>query len=131
MRNVRTTRVAVWALIFAACPAIGLGDEIVFPGAAWEVKEPHDLGLDPARLDAVAAALGSRGCAIKNGYVVKTWGAQDQRSDWFSSAKPVLSTLLMFALKEARSRASISRWPISAGSYRPRIVRCRYGIWPA
>ena len=96
------TCVAVCALIVAACPAIGRADDIVFPGAAWEVKQPQELGLDPARLDAVAAALGSRGCAIKNGYVVKTWGPQDQRSDWFSSAKPVLSTLLMFALQEGK-----------------------------
>ena len=66
------------------------------------MRQPQELGLEHARLDAVAAALGSRGCAIKNGYVVKTWGPQDQRSDWFSSAKPVLSTLLMFALQEGK-----------------------------
>ena len=59
------------------------GADVVFPGAAWEAKKPQDLGLDDARLEAVAAALGSRGCAIKNGYVVKTWGAQDQKAIGF------------------------------------------------
>lgn len=76
MRNVLArpaTHVAVLALILVTCPAIASADDIVFPGAAWETKQPQELGLDPAQLDAVAAALGSRGCAIKNGYVVKTW----------------------------------------------------------
>jgi CubicO group peptidase (beta-lactamase class C family) len=75
---------------------------LVFPVAEWEAKTPAELGLDEARLAAVAQALGSRGCAIKNGYVVKTWGAQDVKGDIYSSAKPVLSTLLMFAVKEGK-----------------------------
>ena len=84
------------------CAATTHAAEVVFPGAEWESKAPPELGLDEARLEAVADALGSRGCAIKNGYVVKTWGAQDEKGDLFSSAKPVLSTLLMFAVKEGK-----------------------------
>src|SRR5262245_16108254 len=76
--------------------------ENAFPGAEWETKKPSELGLDEARLEAVARSLGSHGCAIKNGYVVKMWGAQDKKADFFSSAKPVLSTLLMFARKEGK-----------------------------
>jgi CubicO group peptidase (beta-lactamase class C family) len=79
--------------------------ELVFPGSSWNVKEPQELGLDGARLDAVADALGSRGCIIKNGCVVKTWGSQSEKGDWASSAKPVLSTLLMFALKEGKVKS--------------------------
>jgi CubicO group peptidase (beta-lactamase class C family) len=74
----------------------------VFPKGSWETKPPADLSLDQEPLDELAKRLGGRGCVIKNGYVVKAWGAQDQRSDWFSSAKPVLSTLLLFALKEGK-----------------------------
>lgn len=77
-------------------------DERVFPAEHWQEKAPAELGLDPARLDAVAVALGGRGCIIKNGYVVKSWGSQSERRDWFSSAKPVLSTLLMFAVQEGK-----------------------------
>ena len=61
------------------CAAITNAAEVVFPGAEWESKAPPELGLDEARLEAVAEALGSRGCAIKNGYVVKTWGARTKR----------------------------------------------------
>lgn len=97
--------------VLAACIAIAYhhagfqacGADVVFPGAEWQFKQPHELGLDAARLDAVAAALGGRGCAIKCGYVVKAWGPQAQKGDWASSAKPVLSTLLMFAVHEGRA----------------------------
>jgi CubicO group peptidase (beta-lactamase class C family) len=92
-----------------ACLAFGgeraRAGEVVFPGESWSVKQPRDLGLDSARIDAVADALGSRGCIIKNGYVVKTWGSQSEKGDWASSAKPVLSTLLMFALKEGKIKS--------------------------
>jgi hypothetical protein len=72
----------------------------VFPGASWEQRNPADLGLDPAKLDELAERLGGRGCIVKNGYVVKTWGDQTKRGDWASSAKPVLSTMLFFAVEE-------------------------------
>ncbi len=74
----------------------------VFPNAAWTHRDPAALGLSAASLDAVAKDLGGRGCIVKDGYVVKTWGAQDRKGDWFSSAKPVLSTLLFFAVHEGR-----------------------------
>lgn len=100
------TRVAIGLLIVSGTCVQGANSaEVVFPRAEWEIKQPEELGLDGARLDAVATALGSRGCVIKNGYIVKTWGPQDQVGDWFSSAKPVLSTLLMFALQEGKVKS--------------------------
>lgn len=37
---------------------------------------------------------------VKNGVMIHQWGAQDEVGDWLSSAKPVLSTLLLFAIRE-------------------------------
>ena len=96
-----------------------LGDEPAFPTAEWATKSPRQLGLDEARLEKVAKAMGSRGCIVKDGYLVQTWGDQDDRSDWFSSAKPVLSTLLMFAAKEGKivdfdQRVAEFGWPLVA-----------------
>lgn len=102
---VRIAVVAV-ASILIAIPhpvRVARGSESVFPGVAWESRPPSELGLDSERLDALATALGGRGCAIKCGYVVKSWGAQEQKGDWASSAKPVLSTLLMFAVHEGKA----------------------------
>lgn len=58
--------------------------------------------LDPAALDAIAESLGGRGCILRDGAVVKAWGDQAERSDWMSAAKPVLSTLLFFAIEEGK-----------------------------
>jgi hypothetical protein len=75
---------------------------IVFPASHWEERAPSALGLDGGKLDQLATLLGGRGCVIKNGYVVKAWGAQSQRGNWASSSKPVLSTLLFFAIAEGK-----------------------------
>ncbi len=81
-------------------PCLGAYGDVVFPETAWEQRSPAELGLDAASLDELAQRLGGRGCVVKDGYVVKSWGNQSEKGDWFSSAKPVLSTLLFFALHE-------------------------------
>ncbi|HEX3725593.1 MAG TPA: serine hydrolase [Pirellulales bacterium] len=101
----RVIMAAMLAAVLIGGRSQAIGAETVFPGSTWEAKEPREFGLDAARLEAVAKALGGRGCAIKNGYIVKAWGAQDEVGDWFSSAKPVLSTLLMFAVQEGRAKS--------------------------
>ena len=110
------------SIIFAcACLVVedaASGDEVVFPSVEWETKSPDELGLSDDRWDEIAQRLGSRGCAVKNGYVIKAWGPQNERTDWFSSAKPVLSTLLMFAAKEGKvasfdQRVAEFGWPLS------------------
>jgi CubicO group peptidase (beta-lactamase class C family) len=88
---------ATMALLLLAAHAAA-----VFPGAHWATRDPASLGLDPVWLDRLAEALGGRGCVIKDGYVVKSWGSQSEVGDWLSSAKPVLSTLLMFAIQEGK-----------------------------
>jgi len=93
-----------WVVLLRAAERADAAGPFVFPGASWEARPPEALGLDPARLDALAARLEGRGCVIKNGYVVKAWGPQDQKGDVFSSAKPMLSTLLMFAIQEGKVR---------------------------
>ena len=74
--------------------------ETVFPGEQWEERSPAQCGVNAPKLDALAEHLGGRGCFIKDGYVVRSWGDQAEMGDWFSSAKPVLSTLLFCAVEE-------------------------------
>ncbi len=76
--------------------------EKAFPGAAWQSKTPAELGLDAAKLNQVAANIGGVGCIARQGYLVKTWGDQASKGDWASAAKPVISTLLFFAIQEGR-----------------------------
>ena len=91
-------------LLAAAAGAAG-ARPVVFPGAHWQARPPAALDLDAAALDELEKLLGGRGCVIRDGYVAKTWGDQAQRGDWLSSAKPVLSTLLFFALQEGLVRS--------------------------
>jgi CubicO group peptidase (beta-lactamase class C family) len=74
---------------------------IVFPGTTWTTKTPGELGLDETKLNQFASNLGGVGCIIRQGYMVKSWGADD-KGDWASAAKPVLSTMLFFAIEEGR-----------------------------
>lgn len=93
-------RVLVVTHLIVSCIAIAGANH--FPGEHWETRAPADLGMGGAALDTLATTLGGRGCVVKDGYVVKSWGDQAERSDWLSSAKPVLSTLLFFAIQEAK-----------------------------
>lgn len=88
-----------------------------FPAEHWDSRSPAEVGMDDTALDALAATLGGRGCVVKDGYVVKAWGDQAERGDWLSSAKPVLSTLLFFAIHEGKVESVDQRiadfgWPL-------------------
>ena len=73
-----------------------------FPQESWQEREPRDVGLDPGKLEEFATALGGDGVVVRDGYLVKAWGRPERRGDWASAAKPVLSTLLMFAVQEGK-----------------------------
>ena len=73
-----------------------------FPGTDWETQTPAAVGLDVTRLDAVQAYLGGRGCIVRHGYLVYTWGDVTARGDVASAAKPWYSTLLFKAVEEGR-----------------------------
>jgi len=97
---------AAWGvLLLAMALSAAQADEPRFPGKDWESGPPAALGMSAEKLDQLAEYLGGRGCVVKDGFVVKTWGDQAQRSDWLSSVKPVLSTLLFFAVEEGLVRS--------------------------
>jgi len=52
------------------------------------------------RLDALRDLVSGRGCVVRHGYMVYTWGDQSKSADIASAVKPIISTLLLFALQE-------------------------------
>jgi hypothetical protein len=74
----------------------------VFPGVEWETRSPSQVGLDASTIDLFAANVGGDGVIIKDGYLVKAWGNQSARADWASAGKPVISSLLFFAIDEGK-----------------------------
>ncbi|MEZ6045590.1 MAG: hypothetical protein R3C11_08440 [Planctomycetaceae bacterium] len=48
--------------------------ECVFPGKHWETRTPQELNVDAEKIQQLEEMLRGRGCIIKNGYVIHSWG---------------------------------------------------------
>jgi CubicO group peptidase (beta-lactamase class C family) len=84
----------------------------VIPGAAWEERTPEAAGLSRKKLDALRDLVGGRGCVVKGGTLVTSWGDLTKSADVASAVKPVISTLLLLAVQEGRLEsvdAAVSR----------------------
>jgi VCBS repeat-containing protein len=95
-----------------------------YPGAAWETRTPEQVGLRTAALEALAASIEGVGSVVKDGYMVHAWGDQTEKADWASAAKPLLHTLLFFAIQEDRLASvdeRIGNWVLAGtgGTLRP------------
>jgi CubicO group peptidase (beta-lactamase class C family) len=90
----------VFVLLLAGTASSGDDWSITFPGASWQTKTPAELGLDGTKLNQFATNVGGVGCIIRQGYLVKTWGAADSKDHWASAGKPVTSTMLFYAVEE-------------------------------
>jgi len=108
----------LWSVLGVVLAYVTMGcaaePAVVFPGRHWEQKIPAQVGLDAAKLEAFARFIQQpmgrqgekpdtfRGVVIKDGYLVYAWGEQDAGGGWFSASKPVLSTLLFFAIQQGK-----------------------------
>jgi hypothetical protein len=72
----------------------------VFPGATWERRTPEQAGLVAAQLDEVKNFVGGRGCVVRGGYLIYTWGDPAMRGDVASAAKPWYAHFLFKAVEE-------------------------------
>lgn len=73
-----------------------------FPGVHWETRAPEAAGLSSNKLAEFSVLVGGRGCVVRHGFMVFTWGDQAKSGDVASAFKPVLSTLLLMAVQEGR-----------------------------
>src|SRR5262245_54027090 len=69
----------------------------VFPGKTWATKTPAAAGLDATKLAAFRDLIGGRGCVVRGGYLVYTWGEFTKRGDVASAAKPVYTHCLLLS----------------------------------
>lgn len=94
---------ALWLLGAALAPVAEAQTVNVFPSSTWSTRTPAQVGLSRAALDELRDATGNRaGVIIKNGYLVYSWGNIGAKFDWASAAKPLVSTMLFFAIRENR-----------------------------
>lgn len=85
----------------------------IYPGERWEIKTANEVGLDAAKLEALSNFIGGRGCVVRHGCMVYTWGDQSKRGDVASAAKPWYSHFLFKALEDGRISGldeKVSKW---------------------
>jgi CubicO group peptidase (beta-lactamase class C family) len=74
-------------------------DEITYPDKDWQRRTPDEVGLLADKLRALARLVGGRGCVVRHGYLVFTWGDITKSGDIASAVKPIISTLLLLAVQ--------------------------------
>lgn len=74
----------------------------VYPGADWDRRAPEEVGLSADKLHALAKLAGGRGCVVRHGYLVYTWGDPTKSGDIASAVKPIISTLLLLAVQQQK-----------------------------
>ncbi|KPK70832.1 MAG: hypothetical protein AMJ84_07260 [Acidithiobacillales bacterium SM23_46] len=85
----------------------------VYPGETWATRAPEAVGLDAAGLEAFSHYAGGRGCIVRHGYMVYTWGDVSRRADVASACKPWFSHFLFKAVEEGRIPSldeKVARW---------------------
>jgi hypothetical protein len=81
------------------------GEGRVFPAKTWAVKTPGQAGLDAVKLDAFRDFVGGRGCVVRGGHLVYSWGDITRRADVASAFKPWLVHLLLLLLEQGIIRS--------------------------
>lgn len=99
----------VWLITGSRLSAQTVGHITTFPETSWETRTPAELGLDAAGLESFASAIGGSGLIIKDGFQAMSWGPQNVKHDWLSAAKPLTSTLMLFAVDEGRLQSVDTR----------------------
>ena len=73
---------------------------LVYPGAVWDTASPADMGLDASGLNSYRDFVGGRGCVVRGGVMVTTWGDQARRGDIASACKPFYTHFLFEAIED-------------------------------
>jgi len=65
-----------------------------FPAKSWRSGAPAEFGMDAGHLDALRDFVGGRGCIVRHGMMLYSWGDQAQRQDVASACKTVYAHFL-------------------------------------
>jgi CubicO group peptidase (beta-lactamase class C family) len=100
MRRFLYVLLLVFSLNLIVGSAFGVA---VYPTSNWQTRTPAQAGLVKSKLDEFRQVTGNRtGVIIKDGYLIYSWGSIAAKVDWASAAKPVISTMLFYAIKELK-----------------------------
>ncbi|MCH5375109.1 MAG: hypothetical protein JJ992_14135, partial [Planctomycetes bacterium] len=86
----------------------------VFPGKTWATTAPDQVGVNADGLKAFSDLVGGRGCVVRHGLLVYTWGDAAKRGDVASACKPWFSHFLFKALEDGKlnrvDEKVVQRW---------------------
>ncbi len=77
----------------------------VFPKESWQNESPESVGMSSPKIEEFASAVGGGGIVTRHGYSVFRWGKPYRSSPLWSASKPLISALLMCAIKEKRIKS--------------------------
>ncbi len=80
----------------------GAAEEPVYPAATWASKKPSEVGLNADKLKAFSKFVGGRGCVVRHGYLVYSWGDVSRCADVASAAKPFYAHFLWQAIEDGK-----------------------------
>jgi hypothetical protein len=99
-------------------------EDRVYPGETWEFRTPGEAGMDQAGLEAFSSNVGGRGCVVRGGTMVYTWGDQSRRADVASACKPFYSHFLFAAIETGM----LSGDSALVSDHEPRLVDLNAGL---
>ena len=97
------------SVLVASCLLVSTVDEGVYPGETWQTRTPAEVELDGEKLAELAKLVEGRGCVVRHGYLVYSWGDIAKSRDIASAMKPILSTLMFKAIEEGRLKSPDDR----------------------
>lgn len=74
--------------------------DAIYPSEHWESRTPEAVGLDVAKLDAMRDFMGGRGCVVRHGYLVYSWGDVEKAGDVASALKPWIAHFVFVAVED-------------------------------
>jgi CubicO group peptidase (beta-lactamase class C family) len=101
----RRLLIGIVLLCAAAVSGEVAAGDAVYPASGWERREPENVGLSTDKLNQLADLVGGRGCVVRHGYLVYTWGDPAKSGDIASAVKPIISTLLLMAVQQGKIRS--------------------------
>src|SRR5262249_38256865 len=113
----------LWAGTFTGETARATVNGPVYPGTDWERCMPERVGLSADKLKALAKLVGGRGCVVRHGYLVYTWGDPAQSGDIASAVKPIISTLLFRAVQQQKIKSIDAK----VADFEPRLRDLNHG----
>lgn len=83
-------------------PVLSYAAQTCYPGETWASRRPAQVGLSARALRGFEKYVGGRGCVVRYGYMVHTWGDWTRRGDVASAAKPWYAHFLFLAVEKGK-----------------------------